>query len=65
MESERQPWLLRGTILAIALLVAASAVPPHAKEGDGVGRFLTVPLASAQELCGRPWDWIEAIGPAG
>ena len=47
------------------VLVAASAVPPHAKEGDGIGRFLTVPLGSAQELCGRPWDWIEAIGPAG
>ena len=23
-----------------------------------------VPLARARALCGRPWDWIEALGPA-
>jgi hypothetical protein len=30
--------------------------------GEEAGRLVTVPIAEASRLCGRPWDWIEAVG---
>ena len=27
--------------------------------------IVAVPVDRARDLCGRPWDWIEAIAPAG
>jgi len=28
----------------------------------GSGELVTVPLAESNRLCGKPWDWIEAVG---
>ncbi len=30
--------------------------------GEEAGRLVSVPIAESSRLCGRPWDWIEAIG---
>jgi hypothetical protein len=33
-----------------------------APAGDEAGELVSVPLAASRRLCGRPWDWIEAVG---
>ena len=35
------------------------------RRGDRLGPTVAVPVDRASELCGRRWDWIEAIAPAG
>jgi hypothetical protein len=30
--------------------------------GSESGQLVSVPLAQSERLCGRPWDWIEAVG---
>jgi hypothetical protein len=30
--------------------------------GEEAGRLITVPIEESDRLCGKPWDWIEAIG---
>ena len=30
--------------------------------GDEAGALVSVPVAESSRLCGRPWDWIEAVG---
>ncbi len=35
------------------------------RRGDRLGSTVGVSVDRAQELCGRRWDWIEAIAPAG
>ena len=30
--------------------------------GGEAGRLVSVPLDQSRRLCGRPWDWIEAVG---
>jgi hypothetical protein len=32
-----------------------------APRGERTGRIVSVPLERAERLCGRPWDWIEAV----
>jgi len=33
-----------------------------APAGENAGRLLTVPIEESERLCGKPWDWIEAVG---
>ena len=35
------------------------------RRGERLGRVVGVPVDRASDLCGRRWDWIEAIAPAG
>jgi hypothetical protein len=35
------------------------------RRGSRLGPTVAVPVDRASELCGRRWDWIEAIAPAG
>jgi hypothetical protein len=35
------------------------------RQGNRLGSTVAVPVDRASELCGRRWDWIEAIAPAG
>jgi len=30
--------------------------------GEEAGELVSVPVEEARRLCGRPWDWIEAVG---
>jgi hypothetical protein len=30
--------------------------------GDEAGRLVSVPIEESNRLCGKPWDWIEAVG---
>ncbi len=43
----------------ISLIAAAP------RRGDRLGPTVAVPVDRASDLCGRRWDWIEAIAPAG
>ncbi|HWO15797.1 MAG TPA: hypothetical protein VNM89_03695 [Solirubrobacterales bacterium] len=43
----------------ISLIAAAP------RQGDRLGLTVAVPPDRASDLCGRRWDWIEAISPAG
>ncbi len=43
-------------------ITAIAAAP---RRGDRLGPTVAVPLDRTRELCGRRWDWIEAIAPAG
>jgi hypothetical protein len=36
-----------------------------APAGDSAGRLVSVPVAESQRLCGKPWDWIEAVSGSG
>ena len=29
---------------------------------DEAGEIVSVPVAESNRLCGKPWDWIEAVG---
>jgi hypothetical protein len=33
-----------------------------APAGDELGELVSVPVAESNRLCGKPWDWIEAVG---
>ncbi len=33
--------------------------------GDPAGQLVSVPVAESQRLCGKPWDWIEAVSGTG
>jgi hypothetical protein len=33
-----------------------------APAGEEAGRLVSVPVEESNRLCGKPWDWIEAIG---
>ena len=33
--------------------------------GDPAGGLVTVPVAESRRLCGKPWDWIEAVSGTG
>jgi hypothetical protein len=30
--------------------------------GDEAGELVSVPIAESSRLCGKRWDWIEALG---
>jgi hypothetical protein len=42
-------------------VVIVAAAP---RRGDRLGPTVAVPPDRTRELCGRPWDWIEAIAPS-
>lgn len=57
-------------LLALSNQLAAapqdiSLVAASPRRGDRLGPAIAVPVDRASDLCGRPWDWIEAIAPAG
>ncbi len=33
-----------------------------APAGDEAGELISVPIEESRRLCGKPWDWIEAVG---
>jgi hypothetical protein len=33
-----------------------------APAGEEAGELVSVPVAESERLCGKPWDWIEAVG---
>ena len=43
----------------------SSLVAAAPRRGARLGPTVAVPVDRASDLCGRRWDWIEAIGPAG
>jgi hypothetical protein len=45
---------------AAAQDVVIAAAPP--RRGNRLGTVVAVPASEARRLCGRRWDWIEAIG---
>ena len=48
---------------------ASPARPPgpllFSPAGDPAGRLVSVPVAESERLCGKPWDWIEAVSGGG
>lgn len=36
-----------------------------APASDSAGRLVSVPVGESQRLCGKPWDWIEAVSGSG
>jgi hypothetical protein len=33
--------------------------------GGSAGSLVSVPVAESRRLCGKPWDWIEAVSGSG
>ncbi len=33
-----------------------------APTGEELGELVSVPIEESERLCGKPWDWIEAVG---